>query len=128
MKTSQCQAIGLSDERRCNAAAGGKDGLFCLFHARQCYGLYKGYKRRNQEYDTLTENPPPLLQGKALHELDSDPIEDEEVLKELHAHLFRRYSLLDRVIRARRIHHSRFYSLELDYGHEQYINQLSAER
>ena len=45
--------------------------------------------------------------------------------QEIHEHLSKRYALLDRVIRARKLRHSRFFSLELDYGHQHYLNILS---
>jgi len=44
-------------------------------------------------------------------------------MRELYDHLFQRYNLLDRVIRARKLHHSRFFSFSLDYGHKLYLNQ-----
>lgn len=44
-------------------------------------------------------------------------VEDIDVLRSLHDHLFQRHALIDRVIRARKLHHSRFFSLQLDrYG------------
>ena len=35
---------------------------------------------------------------------------------------------MDRVIRARKLHHSRFYSLTLDYGHKAYLDKLTNDR
>lgn len=55
-------------------------------------------------------------------------MESENTLNELHQHLFLKYSLLDRVIRARQLHHSRFYSLSLDYGHQHYLDTLSNQK
>ena len=55
-------------------------------------------------------------------------MEDEEVHDLLHGYLFQRYSLLDRVVRARRVHHSRLFSLSLDYGHKAYLDKLTNER
>jgi hypothetical protein len=55
-------------------------------------------------------------------------VEEESTLRELHDHLFMRYSLLDRVIRARKLHHSRFYSLDLDYGHQVYLDKLNGQK
>ena len=49
-------------------------------------------------------------------------------LREVHNYLSLWYVLLDRVIRARNLHHSRFYPMRLDYGHELYINELSSRR
>ena len=34
-------------------------------------------------------------------------------------------ALFERVIRARKLHHSRFFSLNLDYGHQRYLDDLS---
>lgn len=55
-------------------------------------------------------------------------VDAEDTLRELHDHLAAKYALLDRVIRARKLHHSRFFSLNLDYGHEQYLSTLSSRR
>ena len=55
-------------------------------------------------------------------------VEDENVLSELFAFLFTKRNLLERVIRARRLHHSHFYSLELDYSHQAYLDKLIAEK
>lgn len=128
---SQCQALYVSDERRCDLDATSANGLFCAFHARQAYSMYKGYKRRNAVLDTMTSNPPEYLAKNStepLGKLTFDDVEDEETLRELHHHLFSRYALLDRVIRARRLHHSRFYALELDYGHQHYLDNLNSQK
>lgn len=127
----QCQALYVSDERRCTEEAFNANGLYCRFHARQVYSLYKGYKRRNAALDALVANPPEYIAKNselAISELTFKDIDDVETLKELHAHLLRRYALLDRVIRARRLHHSRFYALELDYGHQHYLDHLNSQK
>lgn len=127
----QCQALNLSDERRCAEAATNVNGLFCHFHSRQVYGLYKGYKRRNAQLDYLTDHPPPFLRKQgdtALSKISFSSIDNETELKTLHAHLFERHALLDRVIRARKLHHSRFYALELDYGHQHYLDHLQSQK
>jgi hypothetical protein len=36
--------------------------------------------------------------------------------------------LLERVIRARRLHHSRFFAMNYDYGHAKYLEALSTEK
>jgi hypothetical protein len=46
----------------------------------------------------------------------------------VHEYLFRRYQLLDRVIRARKLHHSHFFAIDNDYGHEKYLDKLQSER
>ncbi|QDS75109.1 hypothetical protein FKW77_007267 [Venturia effusa] len=94
-----------------------------------CQGLYRGYKLRNAKLDALVADPPKYLTGKkSLAARDFTDLEDEGVLREIHDHLFERYNLLDRVIRARRLHHSRFFVLDLDYGHELYLNQLNQQK
>lgn len=129
----QCQALHLSDETRCTSAATNANGLFCQFHARQVYGLYKGYKRRNAALDHLTAHPPPFLRaqdaaGTPLSKVDFASISSEDELRQLHDHLFERHALLDRVIRARKLHHSRFYALQLDYGHQHYLDALASQK
>lgn len=127
----QCQALNLSDERRCTEAATNANGLFCHFHSRQVYGLYKGYKRRNAQLDHLVDHPPPFLRSQPdtpLSRIDFSALADEHELKTIHDHLFERHALLDRVIRARKLHHSRFYALELDYGHQHYLDSLQSHK
>ncbi|EKG18620.1 hypothetical protein MPH_04093 [Macrophomina phaseolina MS6] len=127
----QCQALNLSDERRCTGPATNANGLFCHFHSRQVYGLYKGYKRRNAQLNYLIAHPPPFLRKQGdtpLSKVDFSAISDEQELKTLHDHLFERHALLDRVIRARKLHHSRFYALELDYGHQHYLDHLQSQK
>lgn len=41
---------------------------------------------------------------------------------EIHEHLLWQYRLLDRVIKARKLHHSHFYAQNMDYGHQQYLD------
>jgi len=57
-----------------------------------------------------------------------EDISDEEALIELHDWLLKRHALLDRVIRARKLHHSRFFSLSLDYGHTAYLDKLANDK
>lgn len=81
-------------------------------------GLYRGYKLRNARLDSLSETPPSYLCDSAValaNETFAD-VKSEETLHELHAYLSLKHALLDRVIRARRIHHTRFFSMSLDYG------------
>jgi hypothetical protein len=59
---------------------------------------------------------------------DFNDIDDEATLWEVHNYLFRRYNLLDRVIRARKLHHSHFFAIDNDYGHEKYLDRLQNER
>ncbi|KAL9095335.1 MAG: hypothetical protein Q9165_002206 [Trypethelium subeluteriae] len=126
----QCQAINLSDEQQCAASAVNSEGLFCEFHARQCFALYRGYKRRNARFDELNSKPPKYLSQckTALINNTFSDIDDEAVLKELHDYLFHKHALLDRVIRARNLHHARFYSMSMDYGHQAYLDKLNNDR
>lgn len=55
-------------------------------------------------------------------------MEDENIADEIHRYLFKKYALLDKVIRARKLHHKHFYMLTRDYGHEKYLNSLITEK
>jgi hypothetical protein len=55
-------------------------------------------------------------------------VKDEATLREVHDYVFKRYNLLDRVIRARKLHHSHFFAIDNDYGHEKYLDRLQTER
>jgi len=126
----QCTALNVSDEKRCEENATSLNGLFCAFHSRQCQGLYRGYKRRNAHLDKLAASPPQyLIDSKTplVNQLFAD-VESEEMCQELHDHLFRKLQLLERVIRARKLHHSRFFSMNYDYGHAKFLDQLQNER
>lgn len=59
---------------------------------------------------------------------DFETINDEATLREVHDYTFKRSNLLDRVIRARKLHHSRFFAIDNDYGHQRYLDQLQNER
>ena len=92
--------------------------------------MYKGYKRRNAELDILIESPPEYLaksQTKLANESFSG-VEDANSLEEIHSYIFHQYALLDRVIRARKTHHSHFYAQSMDYGHEKYLNSLITQK
>lgn len=93
-------------------------------------GLYRGYKNRNAQLDALDANLPPYLANSTtpLANETFSAVDSEDTLRELHDYLALKYALVDRVIRARKLHHSRFFSLNLDYGHEQYLSTLSSRR
>jgi hypothetical protein len=55
---------------------------------------------------------------------DYADIDDEATLKALHDYTFKTYQLLDRVIRARKLHHSHFFAIDNDYGHQKYLDKL----
>ncbi|KAK4148517.1 hypothetical protein C8A00DRAFT_19662 [Chaetomidium leptoderma] len=126
----QCQALNLSDAQRCIAEATAHDGLFCRFHARQCFGLYMGYKRRNAELDALANQEPVCLGGSKtpLASWTFEGIVSEEQLREVHEYLFRQYVLLGKVISARKLHHKHFFPLDMDYGHKAYLDKLVSTR
>lgn len=78
----------------------------------------------------MSDKLPTYLANKkvsvAVH--DFKGVEDEATLRSIHDYVFRRYNLLDRVIRARRLHHSHFFAIDNDYGHEKYLDRLQNER
>ncbi|KAK7745831.1 hypothetical protein SLS53_002548 [Cytospora paraplurivora] len=124
-------ALNLSDSERCIAQATAYNELFCKFHARQCFGLYVGYKRRNARLDALDDEAPAFLRGQSgvpIANVSFKNIKDPSELHEIQAHLFKQYVLLDKVIAARQLHHTHFFSLEMDYGHKLYLEKLQARR
>lgn len=120
----------LSDGSKCTKEATHANGVFCWFHSKQVYGLYRGYKRRNASLDALDEESPPYLKKAkiTLANQTFEDIEDESTLRVVHSHLFEKYVLIGKVIDARKLHHTHFYSLQVDYGHQAYIDKLSSQR
>jgi len=55
-------------------------------------------------------------------------VKTKEDCKEIHDHLFLTLQLLERVIRARKLHHSRFFAEDCDYGHEKYLEVLQSQK
>jgi hypothetical protein len=55
-------------------------------------------------------------------------VDSENLCRTIHDHLFRKFQLLERVIRARKLHHSRFFSMNYDYGHAKYLDHLLNQR
>ncbi|KAI1368681.1 hypothetical protein F5Y08DRAFT_325949 [Xylaria arbuscula] len=125
-----CQALNLSDGKRCTERGVVWDDLFCRFHGKQCHGLYAGYKKRNAQLDSLADQAPQYLKSRdtPLANETFEPIGDDNVLNEIHSYLFREYVLQGKVIEARKLHHKHFYPLELDYGHQAYLDTLSNRR
>jgi hypothetical protein len=78
----------------------------------------------------LSENLPAYFSSRkvsiAVHDLAD--VEDEATLRSIHDYVFKKYNLLDRVIRARKLHHSHFFAIDNDYGHEKYLDRLQNER
>jgi hypothetical protein len=74
------------------------------------------------------ESPPYLKKAKTLANQTFEDIEDESTLRVVHSHLFEKYVLIGKVIDARQLHHTHFYSLQVDYGHQAYIEKLSSQR
>ena len=93
-------------------------------------GLYRGYKNRNARLDSLEQSPPAYLAASptALANQTFKDVDHENVLREIYDYLALKFALLDRVIRARKLHHSRFFSLNVDYGHQNYLDILSSRR
>ena len=145
---SRCTALNLSDEALCTETATSINGLFCSLHSRQCQGMcitsfvrtrglfmtfigmYRGYKSRSKHLDLLDQSPPSYLvkSGVALANQTFGDIESEEILKEVYDHLVTKHALIERVIRARKVHHRHFFSLSLDYGHQHYLDSLSGQK
>ncbi|KAI1206620.1 uncharacterized protein F4807DRAFT_463565 [Annulohypoxylon truncatum] len=124
-----CQAVNLADGQPCTAVATTWENLFCRFHGKQCHGLYIGYKRRNAKLDALSENLPPYLRDSQVSLANETfDVKDEKTLREIHAHLYQEYVLLGKVIDARKLHHKHFYPLQMDYGHQAYLDTLSNRR
>jgi hypothetical protein len=124
-----CRARLLSDlsgQTPCDKEATSSDGRLCSFHSRQCQAMYRGYKKRNQELDRLAEHQPPYLANNktSIVVQEFKDVEDETTLQALHEYLFEKYVLLGRVIKARKLHHSHFYAVDMDYGHEKYLTKL----
>ena len=86
-----------------------------------------GYKRRNARLDSLSENPPRYL-ARSKDSLGKETFagtDDEDELNDVYAQLHEQFNLLNNVIEARRLHHSLFFSVDMDYGHQAYIDKLS---
>ena len=92
--------------------------------------MYRGYKNRNARLDKLDQTPPQFLSASkvALANQDFREIDSEEVLQEVYDYLALKNALLERVIRARKTHHTHFFSENLDYGHQHYLDSLSSQK
>ncbi|KAI1773620.1 hypothetical protein F4818DRAFT_449017 [Hypoxylon cercidicola] len=125
-----CQALNLSDGQPCKANATTWEKVFCRFHGKQYYGLYIGYKRRKARLDSLSDDAPPYLRASNVP-LANEPFEgvtDEKTLREIHAHIYHEYALIEKVINAKKLHHKHFYWLRMDYGNQAYLDILSNRR
>lgn len=125
-----CTAVGLYDDKPCTSEATNSNGLFCHVHAKQVQNLYSGYKKRGAALEALDAAPPKYLASlrSPLREETFASINDEKTLDELWRYLFKKQNLIERVIRARKLHHAHFYSQNLDWGHEQYLARLISEK
>ncbi|KAF7184910.1 hypothetical protein HII31_13722 [Pseudocercospora fuligena] len=121
-----CTALHLYTDAKCTEPATNVNGLFCPFHGRQVQDLYNGYKRRTEELDRLNAAPPAYLAASksSLRNETFSAVDSENALAELQKYLYRKYNLLERVIRARKLHHAHFYSQTMDFGHKAYIDKL----
>lgn len=127
--TGICKARLLTDssaQTPCDQEATSLNGRFCAFHSRQCQAMYRGYKKRNEELDELAQNQPPYLAKSktSIVVQEFQDVEDEATLQVLHEHLYTKYVLLDKTIKARKLHHSHFYAIDMDYGHEKFLTKL----
>ncbi|KAH6603838.1 mfs allantoate [Trichoderma cornu-damae] len=126
----ECQALNITDASKCKNEATHANGVFCWFHSKQVFGLYKGYKRRSADLDAQDAKAPPYLKNTKvpLANQTFEDVGDVETLRAAHAYLLDRYILIGQVIDARKLHHTHFYSLQYDYGHQAYIDKLSSQR
>lgn len=125
-----CTAVGLYDDKPCTSEATNSNGLFCHVHAKQVQNLYSGYKKRGAALEALDAAPPEYIASlrSPLREETFASIDDEKTLDGLWRYLFKKQNLIERVIRARKLHHAHFYSQNLDWGHEQYLARLIGEK
>lgn len=92
-------------------------------------GLCQGYKRRLDALKPLKyleQNFVPLA-NQAFSDVESEATL-HEMLRELHDYLLLKYRLLTRVIGAGKLHPSRFFSMNMDYGHQRYIDNIQNKR
>lgn len=92
--------------------------------------MYEGYKRRNKRLDELDDEAPAYLKTTktALANETFEDVKEHSSLVEVQSHLFRKYVYIGRVIEARKLHHKHFYPLQVDYGHQAYLDKLSSQR
>ena len=93
-------------------------------------GLYRGYKLRNTHLDALAASLPSYLATSStpLANQKFEDVTSQATLKEVHDHFALECRLLDRVIRARKTHHERFFSMNMDYGHQHFIDRLQSRK
>ncbi|OCK76507.1 hypothetical protein K432DRAFT_335574 [Lepidopterella palustris CBS 459.81] len=128
-----CKARQLTDltgQTPCDKPATSLNGRLCSYHSRRCQALYRGYKRRNAQLDDLSKSMPPYLANTkvALVNQTFKDVDSESTLQELHGYLFKKHTLLEAVIRGRKLHHSHFFAVDNDYGHEKFLAQLQKEK
>lgn len=128
---TEAQALNLSDGEKCLKNATHSNQMFCLFHAKQCHGLYMGYKRRSGKLDTLQGATAPAYfksnDVPLAHQTFNDLTERRD-LQIVHDHLYEVYVTVSNIIEARRLHHKHFYSYQMDYGHQAYLGKLANQR
>lgn len=77
--------------------------------------------------DKLVANPPEYLKDQKISAAAYDDIEDQKELDEVRQYVRKVQGLQQRVIRARKIHHTKFFSMDMDYGHQHYLDKLSSD-
>ncbi|KAF2668818.1 hypothetical protein BT63DRAFT_286330 [Microthyrium microscopicum] len=130
----QCQALNHRLEP-CTSLVAAADKKFCPKHYKVCYDTYISYKRSNAELDSLRNNlpsyfNPPIItiENGNYHGLKLND------LNVIHEYLHRRHALLDKVIRARMLHSTRFFSWTLHDqstepdGHAKYVEYLKTDK
>jgi hypothetical protein len=123
-----CTAVNLHNEVKCDAPAQSANGLFCVFHAKQCHALYVGYKRRTFELDALEKSAAATLLPKDYGNTDWSSITSAGELRKVQEYLNQRLLLLHRCITARDVHHSHFYADTSDFGHKTFLDRLRSHR
>lgn len=117
-----CTAVALNSSQPCTSLAIDPNPPFCGFHKKQCQALYEGHKKRSAELDELENAPPARSIFKNLVGVDFGEIKDVATLTAIHDFLLRKYSLLNRCVLARAVHHYHFYRDSNDFGHQNYLN------
>ncbi|KAG4428158.1 hypothetical protein IFR05_016362, partial [Cadophora sp. M221] len=114
-----CRALNISDEKQCTAVATSINGL-TLPRLQN--------PQRPSRPPHIHSTTLPLQLQKGLSTYTFKDISSLSLLTEVHSHLFLKLQLLDRVIRARKLHNSRFYAWDMDYGHAKYLDYLQGMR
>ena len=100
--------------------------LFSRFRSKQCYDLCRLYNRHHARLDAF-ESPRSEHLDRSKTALRNEiftEIDVEKASNKLPVYPFKKSTLPDRLVDARRLQHSRFDSLNLVYGHKAYLDKL----